>query len=237
MKKREPNDRRKRLRSVKSDTAQKQTYQNVVVGAPESDSTARQVTFHSFFQEVFPSVSRALGITLGDHDLGKEAAAEAMARAYARWAQVGSYDNPAGWVYRVGLNWARSLRRRLMRRGPSNDRGIVEFGPVADPAIHEAVTSLSVDLRAVVVCRLLLDWSTERSADALGIPEGTVKSRLHRAVGELDFCGTLSQSARKVAAPGKGDAGQGPAQDGGRRNQASASTRAVGDALTSFMLA
>ena len=186
MKNREPNDRRQRLRGVESGTAQKQAYQDVGVGAPDSGATGGQVTFHSFYQEVFPAVSRALEITLGDHDFGKEAAAEGMARAYARWAQVGSYDNPAGWVYRVGLNWARSLRRRLMRRGPSNDRGIVELGAVTDPAIHEAVTSLSVDLRAVVVCRLLLDWSTERSADALGIPEGTVKSRLHRAVGQLE---------------------------------------------------
>jgi RNA polymerase sigma-70 factor (ECF subfamily) len=38
----------------------------------------------------------------------------------------------------------------------------------------------------VVVLRYYLDWSTEEVAEALGVAEGTVKSRLHRALRRLE---------------------------------------------------
>jgi DNA-directed RNA polymerase specialized sigma24 family protein len=41
-------------------------------------------------------------------------------------------------------------------------------------------------LRAVVVCRLLLDWSVDQTAAALRLKAGTVKSRLHRALAQLE---------------------------------------------------
>lgn len=39
--------------------------------------------------------------------------------------------------------------------------------------------------RSVVVCRYLLGWSVAETAQALGVREGTVKSRLHRAMQSL----------------------------------------------------
>jgi RNA polymerase sigma-70 factor (ECF subfamily) len=44
---------------------------------------------------------------------------------------------------------------------------------------------LPVKYRTVVVARYLLDWSTQETAAALRIPEGTVKSRLTRALDRL----------------------------------------------------
>ena len=113
-----------------------------MVGAPDDKGLGGQPTFQGFYRETFPVVARALGVTLNDHDLGTEAAAEAMARAYSRWAKVGSYDNPAGWVYRVGLNWALSLKRRLRRRVRPDRPTTVSLGPVADPGIHDALIAL-----------------------------------------------------------------------------------------------
>jgi RNA polymerase sigma-70 factor (ECF subfamily) len=52
---------------------------------------------------------------------------------------------------------------------------------VADPAVHAALATLDVKQRSVVVCRHLLGWSVAETAAALGIREGTVKRRLHRA--------------------------------------------------------
>ncbi len=142
--------------------------------------------FPVFYREAYPAVARALGITLGDRDLGAEAADEAMARCFSHWSTVGDYDNPAGWVYRVGLNWARSLRRRLSRRPPLHHFSVVEEPTVADPQIQQALTDLDLRLRSVVVCRFLLDWSTQETADALNVRPGTVKSRLHRALNQLE---------------------------------------------------
>src|SRR5262249_28144661 len=118
--------------------------------------------------------------------LAGDATDEAMARAFARWSKIRDYDNPGGWVYHVGLNWARSVHRRAARRLPFRARNEVVQPPVADPAIARALADLDVPLRAVVVCRLLLDWSVDDTAHALGIKPGTVKSRLHRALSLLE---------------------------------------------------
>lgn len=151
----------------------------------ESDVTAARPDFTAFYREVYPKVARALAATLRDVELADEAADEAMARCYSRWSTVQRYDNPAGWVYRVGLNWALSKRRRTMREPKFRPMGAPDAPAVADPAIHEALGELDVDLRAVVVCRYMFDWSVQETADALGIRPGTVKSRSHRALEKL----------------------------------------------------
>lgn len=146
-------------------------------------------SFDRFYGPTRESVGRALAITLRDTDLALDAVDEALVRAYQRWDRVGRLDNPAGWVYRVGLNHARSRLRRLLRRVPAHtDAGgldPVEVA-VADPAIDLALAHLSYEHRAVVVCRLLLGWSETQTADALALRPGTVKSRLHRATKILE---------------------------------------------------
>jgi RNA polymerase sigma-70 factor (ECF subfamily) len=67
---------------------------------------------------------------------------------------------------------------------------------VLDPAEHAvslerrrellvAVRSLPESFRLVVTCRYLLDLDEQETAVVLGWPRGTVKSRLHRALGRL----------------------------------------------------
>jgi RNA polymerase sigma-70 factor (ECF subfamily) len=145
------------------------------------------VSFDDFYRTHRTSVARALALTLRDVDLATEATDEAMARAYQRWAQVRSIDNPAGWVYRVGLNWSRSVIRRITRPAPTWVGGSASSPApaVQDPAIDRALAELSVDHRAVVVCRVLLGFSEAHTAEVLGIRPGTVKSRLSRALPRL----------------------------------------------------
>jgi RNA polymerase sigma factor (sigma-70 family) len=142
--------------------------------------------FAVFYRTHYANVARALSYTLGDVDLGREATDEAMARAYARWDKIRDYESPAGWIYRVGLNWAYSTRRRVLRSLPFIEHAAATEPPVSDPAIADALRRLDVKLRSVVVCRLLLDWSVDETADALRIKPGTVKSRLHRALATLE---------------------------------------------------
>ena len=141
--------------------------------------------FSEFYRTTWPGVARALAVALGDRDLAVDATDEAMARAYPRWATLAGYDNPGAWVYRVGLNWARSHRRRLSRRLPWAHATEAPPVPVADPAVRDALLALPLKLRGVVVCRLLLDWSVDDTATALGVRPGTVQSRLHRALRSL----------------------------------------------------
>ena len=142
-------------------------------------------SFEEFYRARGATLRQALCLALGDASLGTEAADEAMARACERWSEVGRYDNPAGWTYRVGLNWAVSIqrRRRFRDRRPVPEQGWL---PVpGDPDLAAALARLTPDHRAVIVCRYFLDWSVEQTAEALGVAEGTVKSRLSRSLDTL----------------------------------------------------
>lgn len=144
-------------------------------------------SFEGFCAAESERIARALALALDDRELGRDAAAEALTRAWERWTKVGGYDNPAGWVYRVGLNWGRSRLRRF-RREVSTEVFAERAGPAVefDDTVATAMRALSTDHRAVVVGRLYLDWSEADLAAALGIPNGTVKSRLSRALDQLE---------------------------------------------------
>ncbi|MBF9134673.1 sigma-70 family RNA polymerase sigma factor [Plantactinospora sp. S1510] len=152
--------------------------------ARSADAVAAE-PFDAFYRANSDRVYRALALTLGNHDLAREAADEAMARAYARWQRVRGMENPAGWAYRVGLNWATSWWRKLRWERPPVTEERHPAAPAPDPAALAARTALDqlpLAQRAVVVCRVLLDLSVAETASVLDIAEGTVKSRLARAL-------------------------------------------------------
>ena len=156
--------------------------------ALEVDLEAADVAeFEPFYRARRDRMARALALTLGgDTHLGAEAADEAMARAYQRWDRVAHLDDPAAWVYRVGLNWATSvLRRRNRPERVVIARGPTDVEPPAEPDVLVALGELDVKQRAVVVCRFYLGFSESETATALHIRPGTVKSRLHRALQAL----------------------------------------------------
>jgi len=140
-------------------------------------------SFKGFYRRSWHQVYRAVAVGIGDSDLAKEPLDEAMVRAYERWQKVSTMANPEGWVYRVAMNWARSrLRRRKLLPGSGASADVVHNPEVADPKLMKAVRDLPFRHREVVVARFLLDMSEARTAEALGIPKGTVKSRLSRAL-------------------------------------------------------
>lgn len=150
-----------------------------------TEADQERPSFESFYGATRPRIFRAVALVLGDTDVALEATEEAMTRAAERWQAVGRYDNPAGWVYRVALNWARTHLRRLAR-----ERGALEFEPgyeqkLPDPELMEAVMTLPTGYRAVIVARFFLDWSVDETSRVLQIPEGTVKTRTHRALKRL----------------------------------------------------
>jgi hypothetical protein len=65
-------------------------------------------TYSSFVVEVEPRLRRALTATFGP-DVGREAAAEALAYGWTHWERVGAMHNPAGYLYRVGRDRGRSI--------------------------------------------------------------------------------------------------------------------------------
>lgn len=157
-----------------------------ITAAVSQHVRVRDRRFDAFYASCWDDVYRPLAVTLRDPDLAAEAVEEAMTRAYRSWRKVRDYENRPGWVYRVALNWATSYLRKTKREVHSTapiDAAVAAIHPDMD--LYEALGHLDVKHRAVVVLRHLLDWSEADVAAALEIPIGTVKSRLHRALGKL----------------------------------------------------
>lgn len=148
---------------------------------------ARETSFEEFWSRERDQLFRALLMTLADQPLAAEAVDEAMVRAFARWDRVSRLEHPAGWVYRVGLNWAISQRRKLSlrptRRTEDLDRAIHDRLPDVDLA--RSLMNLNPKHRAALVMRHYLQLMPREIAQVLDLPEGTVKSRLSRAAEQL----------------------------------------------------
>lgn len=201
----EPNDDPTRLddMSISADALiqpQGSSYQQFSsIKGPIELETARPITasFDEFYRTHYDTVATALAVTLGSRELGREATDEAMTRAYSKWHMVAGYSNPSGWIYKVGLNWGRSWHRKvanraaILRRQPAPN--LVELPRTGDIELHDAMGRLDTKYRSVVVCRYLLDWSTDQTAEALDIRPGTVKSRLSAAL--LQLRGELESAA------------------------------------------
>ena len=112
----------------------------------------------------------------------------------AAWRRQGSLRDPARfdvWFDRILVNQCRDqLRRR--KRSVQLAPPPVGFEAVAAPLetgtdaeLDRALAALDADHRVVVVMRYWQDRTVEDIADRLGIPPGTVKSRLHNALKRL----------------------------------------------------
>ena len=147
-------------------------------------------SFEEFYASEAETVHRAVRASVPNADVAREAVDEAMTRAYANWAKVGTYDAPTWWVYRTAVNWSISRWRKVRREEPlptddaRSSSTDVEIDPEGALAIA-ALRQLPLDQREVVVCRVVLDFDIATTARALGIAEGTVKSRLSRGLAEL----------------------------------------------------
>ena len=173
-----------RVKRVKGMYATSSLGERPVPAAPYAKAVT--VEFDAFYRTNRPILAKALALSLGDLDVATEATDEALTRAYERWSAVGRLDKPEAWVYRVASNWALSIfRRRRLSLHRLYEPEHLDAPGFGDPAVHAAVAALDVKHRSVVVCRHLLGWTVAETAVALGVSEGTVKSRLHRATATL----------------------------------------------------
>jgi RNA polymerase sigma-70 factor (ECF subfamily) len=100
--------------------------------------------------------------------------------------QVEPHDR-LSWACVVGRNLVRDRARIGLRRDAAERRLRRERRPSRDAdvalrvAVARALDTLPDDLREALVLRCYADLSVAQIAASVGVPEGTVKSRLHRA--------------------------------------------------------
>jgi RNA polymerase sigma-70 factor (ECF subfamily) len=153
------------------------------------------------FDEVYAAHYADLVVQLyayfGDRQEAQDVVQEAFVRALARWRAVAAYDDPVAWVRRVAWNLAVSRWRRartaltFVRRHRHTDTHLDGPGPER-VALIEALGTLPDTHRRAVVLHYLADLPVAEIAGREGVPEGTVKSWLHR--GRAALAAQLTQS-------------------------------------------
>ncbi|HZT66194.1 MAG TPA: SigE family RNA polymerase sigma factor [Acidimicrobiales bacterium] len=138
--------------------------------------------FDAFFFAELPVVLRLAQRMTGNATAAEDIAAEAFARAFARWDRVGRLDYRQAWVLKVASNLAIDLARRRRPVLPSRPAAPDPAGEVAVRlTMVQALRSLPRGQREALVLRYLADLPEAEVAAALGVKQGTVKSHLHRA--------------------------------------------------------
>ena len=138
--------------------------------------------FDEAFDELFPRAVRLGTRLLGDRAAAEDVAAEALARAYARWSKVGNLPYRDGWVLKVATNLAIDrLRRRPPEVAPSRSD---DFSDAVElrMALNAALLTLAPRQRQAVTLRYLGGLSDREVAQALGISLGSVKTHIHRGL-------------------------------------------------------
>jgi RNA polymerase sigma-70 factor (sigma-E family) len=137
--------------------------------------------FEELYEVQYTPMVRVAHLLVDTVEQAEEVVQDAFAAVYLRWGRL---ENPGAYLRVAVLNGARKQLRR---------RRVARRAAVAPPEPHElefnhvldAVRRLPHRQRAVVVLRYELQLNEADIATTLGIPPGTVKSTLHRALARL----------------------------------------------------
>ena len=149
----------------------------------QGDLDAFESIFKQFEVEVYRWVLRIVRDPAG----AEEVVVEAFWRAYRGRARFDPARSFGAWIRTIATNVARDYIRSA-RRSPQADSSMEEMvaPPAVDPGVSEAVAiafgGLPGTLRIVATLALIEERPYAEIAEALGVPVGTVKSRVFRAI-------------------------------------------------------
>jgi RNA polymerase sigma factor (sigma-70 family) len=135
-------------------------------------------------------VWRFLRHLLGDRELAEDVAQETFLRLYQRLPSYRFESRLSTWILQVARNAgidairSRDRRARNLRRVPPPPTMIVSE-PGLGHELASALASLSPKRREVLLLIEVLGFSHREVADVLGVPVGTVKSRVYEARREV----------------------------------------------------
>jgi RNA polymerase sigma-70 factor (ECF subfamily) len=141
--------------------------------------------FEELFQAEFDRCVRVARRIVGDEDLARDLAAEAFARAWARW-RVLRTQHPGAWVVKVTANLAiDATRRRTVPPVVPLPAPSPEDAAVLRSALVEALVRLPTQQRLAIALRYLADYSEHDTALVMGVSAGTVKRHTNRGISRL----------------------------------------------------
>lgn len=156
----------------------------------------------------------AARLILRDPELARDAVQEGLIRAWRDLPGLRDPDRFDAWLHRLTVNACIDLTRRRRRRPRE-----VELAPIHSPSVADAagrvadrdlvdsvLRRLDENGRAIVVLHYFIGLPLPEVAGTLGIPVGTVKSRLHRALGDMRLAMATDEvvaSSARLAAHGR----------------------------------
>lgn len=182
---------------------------NTTAQATESTPTAEIVNsytpgsepdFERLYQNSYGRILGTLTAMLGDRAAAEDCCQDAFERAFKKWPAWKPIAPAEAWVHRIAINAAVSYRRKMKLRevgevirrmgrpeGPPDPQDQIERRDLA-----EALSKLPPKQAAAIVLRHYHGYTNRAIAQALGIPERTVASRL--AIAKQRLRGMLSQT-------------------------------------------
>lgn len=120
---------------------------------------------------------------LGNNEDCADAVQEALTRAWQKRAALRSMDSFRPWLMRILTNTCNDMLRKRSKHRivPLEDETVTVEPPQEPIPLEEAIEKLKPDSRLVVVLFYLEGYSVNEIAETLGIPAGTVKSRMKHA--------------------------------------------------------
>lgn len=156
----------------------------------ERASQGDHEAFGMLVGEHFARLDTAARLILRDPELARDAVQEATLRAWRNLRGLRDPDRLGAWLHRLTVNACLDIARK--RRGRSFEVELTPLhdAPVPDPTsriadtlyVERMLAAVDPAQRAVVVLHYYLDLTLPETASALGIPVGTAKSRLNRAL-------------------------------------------------------
>ena len=169
-----------------------------VEGSPSRPVSERQLVrgaqqgsaedFEALFQLHWPRAYRTAWLVVHDAAAAEDIAQEAFIAALGALDRFDRRRPFGPWLHRIVVNRAIDFARsRRLHAVPT--AGVAATAPPAPEGwsdeVVRALAQLPVDQRAVVVMRHALGYTPGEIARALGLPRGTVNSRLRRALDRL----------------------------------------------------
>jgi RNA polymerase sigma-70 factor (ECF subfamily) len=166
-------------------------------GVPDAAEVKARATFEKEMTAQLDALY-AFGLKLTrSQDDAEDLVSETVVRALDKWRQYQPGTNLRAWLFTILYHVFVSRKRRVEKREvhPSDDRDgwsafdIVGesdpegdfFNSFIDEQVTEAIDALPDEYREAVVLSDVHDLRYSEIAEILGVPEGTVKSRLFRA--------------------------------------------------------
>jgi RNA polymerase sigma-70 factor, ECF subfamily len=144
--------------------------------------------FRQLYDQQYTSIYRSIRGVVIDSAAAEDLTQETFVRAYRARHRYTPTAPPGAWLRRIGINLAISYLRRqkLARVLPARlymapDRRDYDRAEARD-VVTKALTTLSPKLRAAVVLHYWDGLTREEIASVLGVPAGTVASRIAKAV-------------------------------------------------------